>query len=90
MEQHRQRKIRSRTIQHMRMDRLRTSRHTRVNSHSRMHISRHITDRHRQRGQEPDLELPHWFLEFYLFLHLRAASIIFWQCLRLFSVLCRW
>ena len=31
-----------------------------------------------------------WFLEFYLFLHLHAASIIFWQCLRLFSVLCRW
>ena len=49
-----------------------------------------ITDRHRQREQEPDLELPHWFLEFYLFLHLHAASIIFWQCLRLFSVLCRW
>ena len=68
----------------------RTSRHIRVNSHSRMHISRHITDRHRQREQEPDLELPHWFLEFYLFLHLHAASIIFWQCLRLFSVLCRW
>ena len=45
---------------------------------------------HRQREQEPDLELPHWFLEFYLFLHLHAASIIFWQCLRLFSVLCRW
>ena len=43
-----------------------------------------------QREQEPDLELPHWFLEFYLFLHLHAASIIFWQCLRLFSVLCRW
>ncbi len=82
--------IRSRTIRHMRMDRLRTSRHIRVNSHSRMHISRHITDRHRQREQEPDLELPHWFLEFYLFLHLHAASIIFWQCLRLFSVLCRW
>lgn len=39
---------------------------------------------------EPDLELPHWFLEFYLFLHLHAALIIFWQCLRLFSVLCRW
>ena len=58
-------------------------------SHSRMHISRHITDRHRQREQEPDLELPHWFLEFYLFLHLHAALIIFWQCLRLFSVLCR-
>ena len=90
MEQHRQRKIRSRTIRYMRMDRLRTSRHIRVNSHSRMHISRHITDRHRQREQEPDLELPHWFLEFYLFLHLHAASIIFWQCLRLFSVLCRW
>ena len=70
--------------------RLRTSRHIRVNSHSRMHISRHITDRHRQREQEPDLELPHWFLEFYLFLHLHAALIIFWQCLRLFSVLCRW
>ena len=67
MEQHRQRKIRSRTIRYMRMDRLRTSRHIRVNSHSRMHISRHITDRHRQREQEPDLELPHWFLEFYLF-----------------------
>ena len=48
-----------------------------MNSHSRMHISRHITDRHRQREQEPDLELPHWFLEFYLFLHLHAASIIF-------------
>lgn len=31
-----------------------------------------------------------WFLEFYLFLHLHAALIIFWQCLRLFSVLCRW
>ena len=45
--------------------------------------------RHRQREQEPDLELPHWFLEFYLFLHLHAALIIFWQCLRLFSVLCR-
>ena len=90
MEQHRQRKIRSRTIRHMRMDRLRTSRHIRVNSHSRMHISRHITDRHRQREQEPDLELLHWFLEFYLFLHLHAALIIFWQCLRLFSVLCRW
>ena len=73
MEQHRQRKIRSRTIRHMRMDRLRTSRHIRVNSHSRMHISRHITDRHRQREQEQDLELPHWFLEFYLFLHLHAA-----------------
>lgn len=40
--------------------------------------------------QEQDLELPHWFLEFYLFLHLHAALIIFWQCLRLFSVLCRW
>ena len=30
-----------------------------------------------EREQEPDLELPHWFLEFYLFLHLHAASIIF-------------
>ncbi len=27
---------------------------------------------------------------FICFLHLHAASIIFWQCLRLFSVLCRW
>ena len=27
---------------------------------------------------------------YYLFLHVHAASIIFWQCLRLVSVLCRW